>query len=166
MVGALVTQYPLGHLSDRFPRRKVIFGASLVAVLTAVVGTAVPPGSVFLFIVAAVYGSLAFPMYSLAVSHINDVVEDDQLVATAAGVLFVYGVGSIAGPIAASVAMTLLGPVGYLWSLAWFFAPIAIYSLYRLVTRVRPGQRQFVSLPARTSLVAARLAEPQPESES
>ena len=83
--------------------------------------------------------------------------------ATAAGVLFVYGVGSIIGPIVASVMMTVLGPVGYLWSLAAFFAPVAVYSLYRLSTKVVPGQRRFVSLPARTSLAAARLAEAQLE---
>lgn len=119
-----------------------------------------------LFVVAAVYGSLAFPMYSLAVSHINDVVRDDQLVATAGGVLFIYGVGSIAGPIVAAVMMTVLGPVGYLWSLAGFFAPVAIYSLFREITKVRPGQRPFVNLPSRTSLATTTVAEGQPEDES
>ncbi len=165
-IGAIVTQYPIGHLSDRFPRRRVIFGVALAAVFSAGIGTGVNQDSLWLFVVAAVYGSLAFPMYSLAVSHINDVVEEGQLVATAAGVLFVYGVGSIIGPIVASVMMTMLGPVGYLWSLSAFFAPVAVYSLYRLSTKVLPGQRGFVSLPARTSLAAARLAEPQLENEA
>ncbi|MDF1595966.1 MAG: MFS transporter [Acidimicrobiia bacterium] len=162
IVGATLTQYPIGHLSDRFPRRRVIFAVAMAAAGVAGAGTAVDPDSLLLFAVALLYGSLAFPMYSLAVSHINDLVSDDQLVATAGGVLFVYGVGSIAGPIAASLMMTLLGPVGYLWSLSGFFAPVAAYSLYRLMTKARPGQKQFVSLPPRTSLVAARLAEPRP----
>ncbi len=163
IIGATLTQYPIGHLSDRFPRRRVIFAVAAAAVGVAVAGTAVDPDSLLLFAVAVLYGSLAFPMYSLAVSHINDVVSDDQLVATAAGVLFVYGVGSIFGPIVASLMMTLLGPVGYLWSLSGFFAPVAAYSLYRLVTKARPGQKRFVSLPPRTSLMAARLAEPRPD---
>ena len=163
MIGALATQYPLGHLSDRLPRRRVIFAVATVAVLAAIAGTMINPDSPAVFAVAVVYGSLAFPMYSLAVSHINDVVEDDQVVATAAGVLFVYGVGSIGGPIIASVLMTILGPVGYFWSLAGFFAPVAIYSLFRIVTKVRPGQRPFISLPPRTSLAAAALAEPRRE---
>jgi MFS family permease len=165
IIGATITQYPIGHLSDRFPRRRVIFAVATTAVGVAVAGTTIDPDSLLLFAVAVLYGSLAFPMYSLAVSHINDIVRDDQLVATAAGVLFVYGVGSIVGPIVASLMMTLLGPVGYLWSLSGFFAPVAAYSLYRLVTKARPGQGRFVSLPPRTSLIAARLVEPRPDND-
>ncbi|HSR46168.1 MAG TPA: MFS transporter [Acidimicrobiia bacterium] len=162
VVGAVITQYPLGHLSDRFPRRRVIFIAATAAVGVALLGTTVDRHSPLLFVVAALYGSLAFPMYSLAVSHINDIVRDDQLVSTAAGVLFVYGAGSIVGPIITSVLMTLFGPAGYLWSLSGFFAPVAAYSLYRLATKARPGQQSFVSLPPRTSVVAATLAETRP----
>ena len=162
VVGAVITQYPLGHLSDRFPRRRVIFIAATAAVGVALLGTTVDRHSPLLFVVAALYGSLAFPMYSLAVSHINDIVRDDQLVSTAAGVLFVYGAGSIVGPIITSVLMTLFGPAGYLWSLSGFFAPVAAYSLYRLATKARPGQQSFVSLPPGTSVVAATLAETRP----
>ncbi len=162
MVGAVITQYPLGHLSDRFPRRRVIFVVATAAVGVALVGTTVNTDSLLLFVIAALYGSLAFPMYSLAVSHINDIVRDDQLVSTAAGVLFVYGAGSIVGPIVTSVLMTVFGPAGYLWSLAGFFAPVAAYSLYRVATKARPGQERFVSLPPRTSVAAATLAEPRP----
>ena len=159
MVGAILLQYPLGHLSDRFPRRRVIFLAATGAVVAAVTGTSVDADGLALFVVAAVYGSLAFPMYSLAVSHINDVMEGDQLVATAAGVLFLYGVGSVGGPILTSILMTILGPVGYLWSLAGFFAPVAVYSFYRVLTHVRPRQRPFVNVPASTAVAVSELVE-------
>lgn len=162
MVGAILTQYPLGHLSDRFPRRRVIFAVATLAVVVAAAGTAVDPSSSLLFAVVAVYGSLAFPMYSLAVSHINDVVEEDQLISTAAAVLFVYGIGSVAGPMITAVMMTVLGPVGYLWSLAAFFAPIAVYSLYRVATRSLQGQRPWVIVPANTTLTAVATPEVHP----
>jgi MFS family permease len=150
--GALITQYPLGHLSDRLPRRRVILGVAAAATLTAGAGIGIEPEGWLIFVVAAVYGSLAFPMYSLAVSHINDVARGDQLVATAAGVLFVYGMGSIAGPIIASILMTIFGPVGYFWSLAAFFSPIVVFSFYRIATRARPEQQRFVNVSATTPL--------------
>lgn len=159
MVGAILSQYPLGYLSDRFPRRRVIFLAATAAVGAAVTGTAVDVDGPALFAIAAIYGSLAFPMYSLAVSHINDVMEDHLLVATAAGVLFLYGVGSVGGPILASVTMAILGPVGYLWSLAGFFAPVAVYSFYRVLTHVRPRQRPFVNVPASTAVAVSELVD-------
>jgi MFS family permease len=159
LVGALVTQYPLGYLSDRFPRRRVIFAVAVGAVVIATVGTFVDPGSAWLFAVMAAYGSLAFPMYSLAVSLINDILPEHQLVAAAGGIIFVYGIGSIVGPLAASFLMAAIGSVGFFWSLATFFVPVAVYAVVRIVTAVRPSQERFISLPPRSSTAAPVLAD-------
>ncbi len=159
LVGSLVTQFPLGYLSDRFPRRRVILAVAVGAVVVAAVGTIVDPGSPWLFVVMATYGSLAFPMYSLAVSQINDLLPEHKLVAAAGGIMFVYGVGSIVGPLVTSVAMAVIGPDGFLWSLSAFFVPIAAYSVVRMVQRVRPEQQKFVNLPPRSSTAAPLLAD-------
>ena len=161
LVGSLVTQYPLGYLSDRFPRRRVIFVVAVGAVLIATVGVFVDPESVWLFAVMAAYGSLAFPMYSLAVSLINDLLPEHQLVAAAGGIVFVYGIGSISGPLATSVLMAVIGPVGFLWSLAAFFVPVAVYAVVRILTAVRPSQGRFINLPPRSSTAAPVLANPR-----
>jgi len=158
--GAAATQYPLGYLSDRFPRRRVILAVAAGAVVFATVAASVEPTGPWLFVLVAGYGSLAFPMYSLAVSMVNDVIPAHQLVATAAGIVFVYGVGSVLGPIVVSVLMELLGPVGYFWGLAMFFVPLVAYALARIVFTARPNQRRFINLPYRSSTAAAMLAEP------
>jgi len=160
LVGAVVTHYPIGYISDRFPRRQVTLLVAVGAVASAIVAVTVDPGSLWLFALMGVYGSFVFPMYSLAVSQINDVIPEFQLVATAAGIIFVYGIGSIAGPLAVSGLMAAVGPVGYLWGLAAFFLPVAVYALGRIIFKARPGQRRFISLPARSSTAAALLAEP------
>ena len=159
LAGSLVTQYPLGYLSDRFSRRRVILVVAVGAVLIATVGTFVDPESAWLFVVMAAYGSLAFPMYSLAVSLINDLLPEHQLVPAAGGIIFVYGIGSIVGPLTTSVLMAVIGPVGFLWSLAAFFVPVAIYAVVRTVRVVRPPQRRFISLPPRSSTAAPILAD-------
>lgn len=160
LLGGVVTQYPLGVLSDRAPRRRVILAVAVAAAATGAVGTLVDPGSAKLLAVATVYGGLTFPMYSLAVSHINDLLPERQLVSAAAGIVFMYGSGSVVGPIAVSVLMTVVGPVGYFWALAAFFLPLAVYALIRVIFNVRPVQRRFVNLPLRSSTAAALLAEP------
>ena len=159
LVGALVTQYPLGYLSDRFPRRRVILAVAVAAVLVATAGTSVDPESAWLLVVIAAYGSQAFPMYSLAVSLINDLLPEHQLVAAAGGIVFVYGIGSIFGPLATSVVMAAVGPVGFLWSLAAFFVPLALYAVVRIFTAARPAQGRFISLPPRSSTAAPVLAD-------
>jgi MFS family permease len=160
IIGGAVTQYPLGRLSDRIPRRRVILGVAVAATLVGVAGASVDPNSAWLLVIAAVYGGLAFPMYSLAVSNINDVMPENQLVAAAAGIVFVFGIGSVLGPIFVSVLMAVLGFAGYFWGLAAFFVPLAMYALIRVVFIARPIQRRFVSLPPRSSTAAALLAEP------
>jgi len=163
IIGGAASQYPLGYLSDRFPRRRIVLVVAAGAVVVATVAAALDATGPWLFVLAAVYGSLAFPMYSLAVSMINDVMPPNQLVAAAAGIIFIYAIGSIVGPIAVSVLMQIVGPVGYFWGLAVAFVPLVIYALARIIFTARPKQRRFINLPHRSSTAAAMLAEPSEE---
>jgi MFS family permease len=163
IIGGAISQYPLGYLSDRFPRRRVVLAVAVAAVAVASAAAILDPAGLWQIAVVAAYGSLAFPMYSLAVSMINDVMPPQQLVAAAAGIIFVYGIGSVAGPIAVSVLMAAIGPVGYFWGLAAFFLPLVVYAFGRIIFTARPKQRQFISLPHRSSTAAALLAEPSDE---
>jgi MFS family permease len=150
-------------LEDRHgtkPGRGVHGGVSVAATTVALAGTTVDVDGPWLLVIAAIYGGLAYPMYSLAVSHVNDVMPEHQLVAAAAGLVFLYGVGSVGGPITVSILMSTAGPVGYFWGLAAFFMPLAIYALVRVIFNVRPIQRRFINLPARSSTAAAMLANP------
>ena len=122
--------------------------------------------ALWMLVVAAAYGGLAFPLYSVAVSLVNDVTPEHQLVAVAAGLVFVFGVGSVAGPLSSSVLMEILGPVGYFWGLAIYFVPLGIYALVRIVFKARPSQREFVNLPPRSSTAAVLLAESSEEESS
>jgi MFS family permease len=159
MVGGAIMQYPLGRISDSFPRRRVILGMSLAATGIALLGTVLDPTTVWMLVVAAAYGGLAFPLYSVAVSLVNDVTPEYQLVAVAAGLVFVFGVGSVVGPLSLSVLMEILGPVGYFWGLAIYFVPLGLYALVRIIFNARPSQRKFVNLPPRSSTAAVLLAE-------
>ncbi len=163
IIGGAASQYPLGYLSDRFSRRRVVLVTATAAVVIASVAAIASPTGPWLFVLAAVFGSLAFPMYALAVSMINDVMPPHQLVGAAAGIIFVYAIGSIVGPIAVSVLMQIGGPVGYFWGLAMSFVPLVLYALVRIVFTVRPKERRFINLPYRSSTAAALLAEPSDE---
>ncbi|MEA3502513.1 MAG: MMPL family transporter [Actinomycetota bacterium] len=140
----------------------VAIDATVVRMLlvSATVAAIVNPTGPWLFVLAAAFGSLAFPMYSLAVSMINDVMPPRQLIAAAAGIIFVYAIGSIVGPIAVSVLMQIVGPVGYFWGLAMVFVPLVLYALVRIVFTARPKQHRFINLPYHSSTAAALFAEP------
>src|SRR6056297_1414214 len=134
LLGALVLQWPLGWLSDLLDRRLVL-GLSLLsamaaaAVLWAIAGNGTP----FLFTLAFLLGGLAMPSYALCVAHANDHVDTNEVVAVSSGLLIVYGAGSAAGPVLASLAMNLLGP-SWLFAVVGFWLLVAgAYALSRMV---------------------------------
>ena len=159
LVVAAGSQYPLGALSDRFPRRRVILAVSVGAAATACTAAWLAPTGAGLFTAAAIYGALTFPMYSLSVSHINDAAPAHQLVSVAAGIMFVYGVGSVVGPLVTAGLMVILGPSGYFWSLGAMFIPTIAYAIVRIVSKARPPQERFIGLPPRSSPAVALLAD-------
>lgn len=153
LLGGLALQWPLGRLSDRFSRRRVVLAVSTAATVIALAAVTVDPSSNSVIVVAFVFGGLIFPMYSLAMSHVNDSVAPDKFVASAAGLLFVSGVGAVAGPLVVAGALAATGPDGYWWSMAMFYAPVALVAVYRLVRRARLDERRFVRIPLRASPV-------------
>jgi MFS family permease len=52
---------------------------------------------------------MAFPLYTVAVAYANDFADPAEFVRVSAGLLFVYGIGAIAGPFVASFFMTWQG---------------------------------------------------------
>jgi MFS family permease len=109
VVGGAVAQWPIGALSDRLGRRKVLSAAAAVA---AVLGIAairlIDPGSFLsVNVFSAAWGFVAFPIYSIAVAHANDNAEPDDYVMVSSGLLLMYGGGAIIGPFIASALMTL-----------------------------------------------------------
>ncbi len=52
-------------------------------------------------------------MYAISVAHTNDSIEPQNRVAAAAGMVLLFGLGSIFGPLLAGGAVTGLGTGGY-----------------------------------------------------
>ena len=132
--GVLAMQYPIGALSDRFDREKVILAtaaaAALAAALIALSGT---PGFALLLGLGFVLGGLASPLYPLSVAEANDWLEADELVPAGAAMVLAYSLGASAGPLAASAAMEALGPAGLFAFAAAVLACLAAYALYRVI---------------------------------
>jgi MFS family permease len=110
VLGGALGQWPLGYLSDRHDRRKVLLGALAVACLLAVIMylTAIFE-SELLFIPAFFYGAASFPIYAVAVSHLNDRISAEDFVETSSGLLLAHGLMSAIWPLVGGVVMRLTG---------------------------------------------------------
>jgi MFS family permease len=133
---AVLTQYPVGRLSDRMDRRTVIAAACVVAALVAasieVLGP--HPRPLFLLLTALFSGS-ALTLYSLAVSHINDKLEASQMVAASSRLLLINGTAASVGPTLAGSLIAVFGPRAYFGTLGALAAVLALYDLWRKARR-------------------------------
>ena len=99
ILSAVVTQYPIGRLSDRMDRRTVIAGICTFAMLVAGAIVAFPalPHAAFLAL-SALFSGFALTLYSLSVSHVNDKLEPAQMVAASSALLLLNGSAAAIGP--------------------------------------------------------------------
>ncbi len=120
--GRMLLQLPLGLLSDRMDRRKVIIAASLVSCIIFLVFQTVSPGEgrwisgqdgrliqVISFVAAMVLGGLLLALYPLLTAHGLDRAQPEQIASLTTSLLFVWALGSIAGPLMTGMAVNMLG---------------------------------------------------------
>jgi MFS family permease len=144
ILAAVITQYPVGRLSDRMDRRTVIAGVCTLASIVAgsIAAFSEMPHAVFLTL-AALFSGFALTLYSLSVSHVNDKLEPAQMVAASSALLLVNGSAAAIGPVLAGSLMTAFGPRAYFATLATLTGALALYDLWRKFRRrpVPPAQK-------------------------
>lgn len=111
VIGGAIAQWPLGLMSDAISRRKVLAGIAITAAaigvaLTLIADEASPTTAL---VMIGLWGAMAFPLYTIAVAYANDFADSTEFVKVSGGLLFVYGIGAIAGPFIASVFMDWQG---------------------------------------------------------
>jgi MFS family permease len=138
ILAAVLTQYPVGRLSDRTDRRTVIAAVCILATLVAgsIAVFSPLPRALFLLLTALFSGS-ALTLYSLAVSHINDKLEPAQMVAASSRLLLINGMAAALGPVLTGSLMAAFGPRAYFGALAALAGSLMLYDLWRK-SRRRP----------------------------
>lgn len=109
----MLLQWPLGWLSDRFDRRRVILGvmAGLVLASGAML-LAAPRGGTALLAAGVAFGGVVFAIYPLCAAHTNDWLSAGERVPASGGLILAYSFGAVAGPLLGAAAMTALGGRG------------------------------------------------------
>lgn len=168
--GALA-QMPVGRLSDHTDRRLVLaaaaFGAALVGMTVFL--TAPRTGSVIILL-SALYGLLAYTLYSVVVAHANDHARHTDFVKISSGLLLLYGIGTMIGPIIAGVLMQWIRPESVFLVTALAHVSIAGYAALRIAQRAAvpiEEKEAFKTLPTeRTATPQTVILDPRSDPES
>jgi len=75
------------------------------------------------------------PLYALFLAYTNDFLSADDMPAASGGLVFTFGLGAIAGPLATGWAMQTFGPSAFWLVLGGTFGIMAVYALYRMTQR-------------------------------
>jgi MFS family permease len=162
-LAALVAQFPIGWLSDRMDRRLLILALAGLGGLVPLLAAVMPPWAWMSFLAAAVVGGTSNPLYALLIAYANDYLDREDMAAASAGLLFINGLGAVAGPLLAGVLLDGVGPRGFWAMLAFAMLVLAGYAWWRM--RAAPnkavvGERTtFAPVPAAATAVAADASE-------
>ena len=159
-VGALLLQWPIGHLSDLFDRRKIITIVTFAAAIVALGGiVAQSSGGWPLLLMIGLLGGLNLPMYALCIAHTNDHLNPKQMIAASGSLVLANGLGASMGPLFAAQFMNISGPAGFLLSLSIIHIAIGLFALYRMTRRATPkDQGNYVPMDPQSASVAVALA--------
>jgi MFS family permease len=175
MLAGAFFQWPIGSLSDKYDRRKIIIGSSIIAVIFALsailvsgIGNSLPnlfmestvsfnyfsttidKSKLFVFLI--LFAGVTLPLFSLNLALVNDYIPKEKFVAAGGGLNIIFGLGAMAGPVMCSTLMHFLGPNGFFVHILIFLFTIIIFGFYRLHQREIENNPESTFTPLPTSI--------------
>ncbi|MDG1869329.1 MAG: MFS transporter [Candidatus Thioglobus sp.] len=171
--GAL-SQWPLGWLSDKIDRRKVIMFCCATVICICMVLASFEFTSITLVILSALVGAFTLPLYSLGVAQSNDRLKPKQMISASGTIVLVFSVFAALGPFTMSYFLELFEMFGFMIYMGIVHLAIAVTVLIMMFINQdvdESDQSDFQVMAQRPSLVAMEVIaeeaiESQGESDS
>ncbi|MDI7861238.1 MFS transporter [Rhizobiaceae bacterium n13] len=165
LAGGAIAQMPIGRISDRIDRRQVMIACGGVGVAACTLMALVSSMNIYVISAASFFvGTVLYPIYALNVAHANDRAEPAEYVAISSGIMVLYGLGTVAGPVMGGAVMETTGPKGLLSFLALIFGFYAAYAAWRMNRRSpdEAPKTDFQSMPIPMQVTEGVTGQPGP----
>ena len=148
-IAGAVFQWPVGFISDKMDRRKVIVYSSIISAFFAFLaiasfGTAAElmylsvnweTNKTMFFVFVTIFAGFSLPIYAINIAHTNDYIPKEKFVAAGAGLQLLMGLGAVGGPITCVIFMDNFGPSGFFIFLIILQIVISVFGFYRMSVR-------------------------------
>lgn len=156
--GGVSLQYPIGRFSDYTDRRKVLLLLCALLCLSALIAMTLPSEyKAFFYITMFICGGVVHTLYPVSISHTCDSLSHNAIVAATQGLMLIYGVGAVLGPLSVSMFSTVLGPKGIFIYLLLVGVLLGMYLLQRMcMSTAAPVSEHssFVPMPSTTPVAS------------
>ena len=164
IAGGVIFQSPIGWLSDRYDRRRVLIGVSFVSALLCVASYfAADISFAALLFTMLLLGGAALSIYALALAHTNDHLTSSQIIAASASLLMANSIGACFGPVLCSFLMDYFGTDVFYPFLMIVFLIITVFGIYRVFRRapvpLAEQSDHMAVVPETTPLISMQIAE-------
>ncbi len=147
-LGPILIVFPVGALSDRFRRTRVLTVAAAMASGLFLLASMLPVGSLGTGLTLMVAGGLTIALYTMASAETNDHLTSSQIAAASEWVVLMYGIGAIIGPFANTGGIAAGGAAAYFWvmAIAHGVTVVLVATLWRVRRRSTREERPEVSV--------------------
>jgi len=137
------TQWPLGWLSDKIDRRKVILLCCVSVICICIVLASFEFTSKILLILSALVGACTLPLYSLGVAQANDRLESKQMISASGTIVLVFSVFAALGPFTMSYFLELFEMFGFMlyMGIVHLFIAITILMMMMITQDVEESEQ-------------------------
>jgi MFS family permease len=158
VLGGAFAQLPVGWLADKYDRRAVLIGLSVAGIASCTITILLAGGgTTAVFIAAGLFGMTTLPIYSVSTAHAHDFSNSAERVELSAALMFLYAVGAIASPFAASLVIEDFGPSAMFLMIAVAHLLLIIFGLARIRVRPSPDAKTAYTYEPRTSFWVGKL---------
>lgn len=143
--GGVVFQWPVGHLSDIFSRRIILFAVSVISIVIclSIMHISSP---IYAIILLFFLGALVFKVYPLGIGLICGNISKYNFIAVTCKVLMLYGIGAILGNLLVSICISIWSSNGLFMFLIGLFILQLLFILI-FFQKERPRRKKEVHYP-------------------
>ncbi|MFA5955932.1 MFS transporter [Hyphomicrobium sp.] len=105
-LGGVVLQFPIGWLSDKMSRFRLMIACMIIFVMLALALPWALTGTSVAFVIAFLTGGVILGFYALGLAIIGERITAGNLPAVNAAFIITYQLGALVGPVCAGIAMT------------------------------------------------------------
>jgi MFS family permease len=120
-IGNIALQMPMGLLSDRVDRRKLLFAIAGFGLVGAALLPLVAASFWPFMLMLAIWGGVVGALYTVGLAHLGSRFSGEDLAAANAAFIFCYSLGGLAGPAVIGASMDAYSPHGFVIAIAGFF---------------------------------------------